>query len=107
MKIVFDKDLSTKREVNINFFGENISRTTLNATMIKTLSATDTDVPNLESIKNGFTSVAIVDGDITVPIQNSYNKMVDASAAYNSQTKEYSVTIILGYEEPSVMSPLS
>lgn len=29
MRIVFDKDLTTKHEVAVNFFGENISRNTL------------------------------------------------------------------------------
>lgn len=96
MKIVFDRNLETEHEVAVDFFGENISRNTLNASMGKVLSVDDVNVPDLSDIKVGFTTVDIFDGEIPVPIQGEYNAVLDASAAYNSRTKEYSVTVILG-----------
>lgn len=96
MRIVFDKNLETEREVAVDFFGENISRNTLNASMSKVLTVNDVDVPDLSDIKVGFTTVDIFDGDIPVPVQGDYNTVLDASAAYNGRTKEYSITVILG-----------
>ena len=96
MRIVFDKNLETEHEVAVDFFGENISRNTLNANMSKVLTVNDVNVPDLSDIKANFTTVDIFDGDIPVPIQGDYNIVLDASAAYNSKTKEYSITIIFG-----------
>lgn len=96
MRIVFDKNLDTEHEVTVDFFGENISRNTLNASMSKVLSVGDVNVPDLSAVKVDFTTVDIFDGEIPVPIQGDYNATLDASAAYNSRTKEYSITIILG-----------
>lgn len=99
MQIVFDRGLTTERGVNVDFFGENISRGTLNASMSKVLTVDDTTVPDLSAVKQSFSTVEIVDGLIPVPMQGSYNAALDASAAYNSRTKEYSVTVILGHVE--------
>lgn len=99
MQIIFDRNLETERAINVDFFGENISRGTLNASMSKVLSAKDTTVPDLSTVKQAFITMQMVDGNIPVPVQGSYNVVLDASAAYNSRTKEYSATIILGYVE--------
>lgn len=99
MRIVFDKNLETEHEVAVDFFGENISRNALNASMNKVLTVSDVNVPDLSSIKVDFTTVDIFDGDIPVPVQGDYNTVLDASAAYNSLTKEYSVTVILGRKQ--------
>lgn len=99
MQIIFDWNLDTERAINVDFFGENISRGTLNASMSKVLTAEDTTVPDLSTVKQAFTTMQIVDGNIPVPMQGSYNAVLDASAAYNSRTKEYSVTVILGHVE--------
>lgn len=96
MQIVFDRNLETQRAINVDFFGENLNRGTLNASMSKVLSAEDTTVPDLSTVKQAFSTVEIVDGNIPVPMQGSYNAVLDASAAYNSRSKEYSVTVILG-----------
>lgn len=96
MYIIFDKDLKTKRSVEIQFFGENMSRNILNASMNKVLTPEDSNVPDLREIRSGFRTVELVDGEIAVPIQGHYNTVLDASAAYNSTTKEYSVTVVLG-----------
>lgn len=97
MQIVFDRDLETQNAINIAFFGENMSRGTLNASMTKVLTAEDTSVPDLGTMPKEFSTVDIADGNIPVPVQGSYNTVLDASAAYNSTTKEYSVTVILGH----------
>lgn len=97
MQIVFDRGLETQRAITVNFFGENISRGVLNASMSKVLSAEDTSVPDLSALESGFTTVDIADGDIPVPMQGQYDMVLDATAAYNSATKEYSVTVILGH----------
>lgn len=99
MQIVFDKELSTRYALNFNYFGESISRHTLSASMSKTLTAADIGVPELQNMPQTFSTVHVVDGNIEVPIQGDYNRVVDASAAYNSASKEYSATIILGYVE--------
>ena len=99
MRIVFDKELTTKHEVTVDFFGENISRNTLNGSMSKVLTVSDVNVPDLSNIKVDFTTVDIFDGEIPVPVQGDYNTVLDASAAYNSRTKEYSVTVILGRKQ--------
>ena len=48
-----------------------------------------------------FSTMEIVDtvGDesFSVPVQGSYNTILDASAAYNAQSREYSVTFVLDY----------
>ena len=96
MQIVFDRGMETQRAINVDFFGENLSRCTLNASMSKVLTEEDTAVPDLGTSKEPFTTVEIVDGNIAVPMQGRYNAVLDASAAYNSRTKEYSATVILG-----------
>ena len=96
MQIVFDRNLETQRAINVDFFGENLNRGTLNASMSKVLTAEDTTVPDLSTVKQAFSTVQIVDENIPVPMQGSYNAVLDASAAYNSRSKEYSVTVILG-----------
>lgn len=96
MQIVFDRNLETPRAINVDFFGENLNRGTLNASMSKVLSANDTAVPDLSTVKQPFTTVEIVENDFPVPMQGIYNAVLDASAAYNSRSKEYSVTVILG-----------
>ena len=96
MQIVFDRGLETQNAVTISFFGENIARNTLNATLSKVLSAEDAAVPDLSTLKDTFSTVDIADGAISVPVQGDYNAVLDSSAAYNSRTKEYSVTVILG-----------
>lgn len=96
MQIVFDRNLETQRAINVDFFGENLNRNTLNATLSKVLSAEDTAVPDLSTLQSTFTTVDIADGAIPVPVQGDYNAIMDSSAAYNSRTKEYSVTVILG-----------
>lgn len=96
MQIVFDRGMETQNAINIAFFGENMSRGTLNASMTKVLTAADTAVPDLGTMPKEFSTVDIADGTIPVPVQGSYNVVLDASAAYNSMTKEYSVTVILG-----------
>lgn len=97
MQIVFDRGLETQSAINIAFFGENMSRGTLNASMTRVLTAEDTAVPDLGTMPKEFSAVDIADGNISVPVQGSYNVVLDASAAYNSMTKEYSVTVILGH----------
>lgn len=99
MQIIFDHNLETERAINVAFFGENIFRGTLNASMSKVLTAEESTVPDLSTVKQVFSTVQIVDGAIAIPMQGSYNAVLDASAAYNSHTKEYSATIILGYVE--------
>lgn len=96
MQIIFDRNLETQRAINVDFFGENLNRGTLNASMSKVLTAEDTAVPDLSTVKQAFSTVQIVDENIPVPMQGSYNAVLDASAAYNSRSKEYSVTVILG-----------
>lgn len=99
MQIVFDRGLETQNAINIAFFGENMNRGTLNASMAKRLTAEDNAVPDLGTLKNRFSVLEIVDGSVPVPVQGSYNTVLDASAAYNSISKEYSVTVILGHTE--------
>lgn len=99
MQIIFDRGLETQNAINIAFFGENLNRVTLNASMAKKLTVEDAAVPNLGTLAKDFTTVEIVDGNIPVPVQGDYNTVLDASAAYNSRTKEYSVTVILGRKQ--------
>lgn len=99
MQIVFDRGLETQNAINVSFFGENLNRGTLNASMTKRLTAEDNAVPDLGTLKKRFSVLEIVDGSVSVPVQGSYNTVLDASAAYNSATKEYSVTVILGHTE--------
>lgn len=96
MQIIFDRGLETQNAINIAFFGENFNRGTLNASMTKRLTEEDSTVPDIGSLAKNFTSVDIADGNIPVPVQGQYNTVLDASAAYNSATREYSVTVILG-----------
>jgi len=96
MQIVFDRGLETQNAVNVDFFGENLNRGTLNASMSKILTTEDTTVPDLGTLQSTFSTVDIADGSIPVPVQGGYNAVLDSSAAYNSRTKEYSVTVILG-----------
>lgn len=99
MQIVFDRGLETQGAINIAFFGENLNRGTLNASMTKKLTAEDTAVPDLSAVPRAFSTVDIADGSIPVPVQGQYNAVLDASAAYNADTKEYSVTVILGRKQ--------
>lgn len=99
MQIVFDRGLETQSAINIAFFGENLNRGTLNASMTKKLTAEDAAVPDLSTVPRTFSTVDIADGNILVPVQGQYNTVLDASAAYNAATKEYSVTVILGRKQ--------
>lgn len=96
MQIVFDRGLETQNAANVDFFGENLNRGTLNASMSKILTTEDTTVPDLSTLQSTFSTVDIADGAIPVPVQGDYNAVLDSSAAYNSRSKEYSVTVILG-----------
>ena len=102
MQIIFDKDTENQRAIAIDFFGENLFRGNLNASWNRQLDA-EADVPNVAALKEAptFSTVEIVDtvGDksFSVPVQGSYNTILDASAAYNAQSREYSVTIVLDY----------
>ena len=102
MQIIFDKDTENQRAIAIDFFGENLFRGNLNASWNRQLDAEAT-VPNMAALKEvpTFSTVEIVDtvGDksFTVPVQGNYNTILDASAAYNAQSRQYSVTIVLDY----------
>ena len=62
-------------------------------------------MPNVAALKAAptFSTVEIAEAagaeSISVPVQGSYNAILDASAAYNAQSRQYSVTIVLGYVE--------
>ena len=99
MQIIFDRGLETEYALNFEYFGENINRHTLSASASVQLNTPDASVPNLQGMPQTFTTVHAIDVTITIPIQGTYNKVIDASAAYNSVSKEYSATIILGYVE--------
>lgn len=102
MQIIFDKDTENQRAIAIDFFGENLFRGNLNASWNRQLDA-EAAVPNVAALKEvpTFSSVEIVDtvGDesFSVPVQGRYNTILDASAAYNAQSRQYSVTIVLDY----------
>ena len=104
MQIIFDKGTENQRAIAIDFFGENLFRGNLNASWNRQLGA-EAAVPNVAALKADptFSTVEIVDTvgeeSFSVPVQGSYNAILDASAAYNAQSRQYSVTIVLGYVE--------
>ena len=104
MQIIFDKGTENQRAIAIDFFGENLFRGNLNASWNRQLDA-ETAAPNVATLKEvpTFSTVEIVDtvGDesFSVPMQGRYNTILDASAAYNAQSRQYSVTIVLGRVE--------
>ena len=104
MQIIFDKGTENQRAIAIDFFGENLFRGNLNASWNRHLGA-EAAVPNVAALKAAptFSTVEIVDtvseDSFSVPVQGSYNAILDASAAYNAQSRQYSVTIVLGYVE--------
>lgn len=99
MQLIFDRGTSTQRAVEVAFFGENVFRGSLNASNSLILAdGASVSVPDLSPLRDNpsFTTVEVVDGSISVPLQGEYNTVLDASAAYNSTAKQYSVTVILG-----------
>lgn len=98
MQLIFDRNLDTQRAVEVDFFGENLFRGTLNASYGRTLGGENAGVPDLSVLREKpiFSTVEIVDGAVAVPVQGSYNTVQDATAAYNASTRQYSVTVILG-----------
>ena len=102
MQIIFDKDTENQRAIAIDFFGENLFRGNLNASWNRQLDAA-VAVPNVAALKEvpTFSTMEIVDTvgneSFSVPVQGSYNTILDASAAYNAQSRQYSVTIVLDY----------
>ena len=102
MQIIFDKDTENQRTIAIDFFGENLFRGNLTASWNRQLDA-EAAVPNVAALKEvpTFSTVEIVDtvndASFSVPVQGIYNTVLDASAAYNAQSRQYSVTIVLGY----------
>ena len=102
MQIIFDKNTENQRAIAIDFFGENLFRGNLNASWNRQLDS-EAAVPNVAALKEvpTFSTVEIVDtvGDesFSVPMQGRYNTILDASAAYNAQSRQYSVTIVLDY----------
>lgn len=97
MQLIFDKNTANQRAVDVDFFGENLFRNTLNASYARIL-ADGVTVPDLSTLRGTpvFKTLDILDGNTLVPVQGSYNIVMDASAAYNSSTHQYTVTIILG-----------
>lgn len=97
MQLIFDKGMDTQRAVEVDFFGENLFRGTLSASYSRILSGDATTVPDLSVLKDAptFSSVSVVDGNMVVPLQGSYNTVQEASAAYNASTRQYSATIVL------------
>ena len=104
MQIIFDKGTMNQRAIAIDFFGENLFRGTLNASWNRQLNA-EAAVPNVFALQASprFNTMEIVDTvgeeSFSVPVQGSYNTILDASAAYNAQSRQYSVTIVLGRVE--------
>lgn len=99
MQLIFDRGTGSQRAVDVAFFGENVFRGSLNASNNVILAdGASVTVPDLSPLRDNptFTTVEVVDGNINVPLQGEYNAVLDASAAYNSAAKQYSVTVILG-----------
>ncbi len=100
MQLIFDRGLETQRAIEVDYFGENMFRGVLNASWNHKLGEVES-VPNLGTLRGNpsFTTVEAVTGTTTVPIQGTYNRVQDASAAYNAREGSYSVTVVLGYAE--------
>lgn len=100
MYLIFDKGLETQRAVEVDFFGENLTRGVLNATFNRRL-AEAAAVPDLSVLRSNstFATLEAVDGEVAVPVQGVYNTAQDMSAAYNAREGTYSTTIVLGYKE--------
>lgn len=101
MQLIFDRNLDTQRAVEVDFFGENLFRGSLNASYSRILADDgSTTVPDLSVLKNNpkFSTVEVVDGAVAIPLQGSYNTVQDCSAAYNAASHQYSATVILASE---------
>lgn len=100
MQLIFDRDLSTQRAIDVGFFGENLMRRTLNATWSQIFSEAGS-VPDLGTFTKDatFTTLEAVNGGVSIPLQGAYNTVLDANAAYNAETGVYSATVVLGWQD--------
>lgn len=100
MQLIFDRDLATQRAIEVDFFGESLMRNVLNGSWSRALSAVEA-VPDLGTLtaNPSFTTVEAVNGAVNVPLQGSYNTVVDANANYNAATGVYAITVVLGWRE--------
>lgn len=100
MQLIFDRGTASERAVEMDYYGENLFRGTMNASWNHRL-AESPDVPNLGTLRSipAFATLEVVTGTTIIPIQGTYNRVQDASAAYNAREGSYSVTVVLGYVE--------
>lgn len=100
MQLIFDRGTADERAIDVDYYGENLFRGTLNANWNHRL-AESPDVPNLGTLRSRptFATLELVDGAVRIPAQGTYNQIQDASAAYNAREGSYSVTVMLGYAE--------
>lgn len=114
MLIIFDKDTDNARQINFDFFGENVFRGTLNLGWNRQLGG-DATIPNVAALRDNrtFETVDIFDADengqtFRIPVQGRYNVVQDASANYASAQRVYNANMVLGYEqreEPAAEDP--
>lgn len=100
MQLIFDRGTANERAIDVDYYGENLFRGTLNASWNHRLTESP-DVPNLGTLRSTptFDTLELVDGAVRIPVQGTYNRVQDASAAYNAREGSYSVTVMLGYAE--------
>lgn len=100
MQLIFDRGTANERAIEMDYYGENLFRGALNASWNHNL-AESPEVPILGTLRSNpaFAALEVVDGGVRIPVQGMYNRVQDASAAYNAREGSYSVTVVLGYAE--------
>lgn len=104
MKIIFDKGTETQRAVEITHFGEGLNRGVLNAVWTGRLGEV-ASVPAVKPLVDtpAFATVEVVDGEgdgsFAVPVQGSYNVVLDANVNYAASERIYTMALVLGHDQ--------
>lgn len=96
-QLIFDAGLETERSFECDNVFEKPMLNRLNAQKMVDVSHGG-EFPELDDFKNNpdFTTVSLVDGDVTIPLIGSYDVITDVSVSYFAADRQYSATIILG-----------
>lgn len=100
MLFIFDKGQATEKSIELDYYSEQIRNRKLSANKDFKITK-QSDFPDISDFAEGmfFETLEITDGDFTVPIIGTFNKIETFNTTYISSNHVYQITLTLGYEE--------
>lgn len=99
--LIFDKETSNEKRIMLSSFHERPISNTFSGSLNMSVNKSS-DIPDIKPfIKNAeFNTVEAVNSDgINLPINGSYNYVVDVSCNYDDDTKRFGISLVLSWQE--------